>query len=113
MTFSDDGRAVRIAPPGLGLMRCLAICQDELVIRVLDDPALQPKDRRAAVRKFAHEIFDVAETAKRALARHWQARTQVEREEFTQIFADLLESTYIARMEISRPRASTAGQATG
>jgi len=69
------------------------------VIRVLDDPALQPKDRRAAVRKIAHEIFDVAETAKRALARHWQARTQVEREEFTQIFADLLESTYIARMD--------------
>jgi nanoRNase/pAp phosphatase (c-di-AMP/oligoRNAs hydrolase) len=37
MTFSDDGRAVRIAPPGLGPMRCLAICQDELVIRVLDE----------------------------------------------------------------------------
>ena len=69
------------------------------VIRVLDDPALQPKDRRAAVRKIAHEIFDVAETAKRALARHWQARTQAEREEFTQIFADLLESTYIARID--------------
>jgi phospholipid transport system substrate-binding protein len=71
----------------------------EQVIKVLDDPALQPQDRRTAVRKIAHEIFDVAETAKRALARHWQARTQVEREEFTQLFADLLESTYIARMD--------------
>ena len=71
----------------------------EQVVKVLDDPALKPQDRRAAVRKIAHEIFDVAETAKRALARHWQARTQVEREEFTQIFADLLESTYIARMD--------------
>ena len=69
------------------------------VTKVLDDPALKPKDRREAVRKIAKEIFDVAETAKRALARHWQARTQVEREEFTQIFADLLESTYIARMD--------------
>jgi phospholipid transport system substrate-binding protein len=69
------------------------------VIKALDDPALKPQDRRTAVRKIAHEIFDVAETAKRALARHWAARTPAEREEFTQLFADLLESTYIARID--------------
>jgi len=71
----------------------------EQVIKVLEDPVLKPQDRRAAVRKIAHEIFDVAETAKRALARHWAARTAAEREEFTQLFADLLESTYIARID--------------
>ena len=69
------------------------------VIKVLDDPALARQDRRAAVRKLAHEAFDVTETAKRVLARHWQARTPAEREEFTQLFADLLERTYIARMD--------------
>src|SRR2546422_8049696 len=69
------------------------------VIKVLDDPALAQQDRRAAVRKIAHEAFDVAETAQRVLARHWQARTPAEREEFTQLFADLLERTYIARMD--------------
>src|SRR3989442_2384507 len=69
------------------------------VIKVLDDPALAGQDRRAAVRKLAHEAFDVTETAKRVLARHWQARTPAEREEFTQLFADLLERTYIARMD--------------
>jgi len=69
------------------------------VIKVLDDPALARQDRRAAVRKIAHEAFDVTETAKRVLARHWQARTPAEREEFTQLFADLLERTYIARMD--------------
>ena len=37
MVFSDDGRAVRFAPAGPGPMKCLAICQDELVIRVLDE----------------------------------------------------------------------------
>ena len=68
------------------------------VIKVLDDPALARQDRRAAVRKIAHEAFDVTETAKRVLARHWQARTPAEREEFTQLFADLLERTYIARI---------------
>ena len=69
------------------------------VIKVLNDPALRSHDRRAAVRKIANEIFDVAETAKRALARHWQGRTPSEREEFIQLFADLLERTYIARID--------------
>ena len=69
------------------------------VLRVLDDPALRGADRRAAVRRIAVEIFDVAETAKRALARHWQARTPAERDEFVQLFADLLERAYISRID--------------
>ena len=69
------------------------------VIKILDDPALARGDRRAAVRKIAHEAFDVTETARRVLARHWQARTPAERDEFTQLFADLLERTYIARLD--------------
>jgi len=69
------------------------------VIKILDDPALARGDRRAAVRKIAHEAFDVTETAQRVLARHWQARTPAERDEFTQLFADLLERTYIARLD--------------
>ena len=69
------------------------------VVKVLDDPSLARQDRRAAVRKIAHEAFDISETAQRVLARHWQARTPAEREEFTQLFADLLERTYIARMD--------------
>jgi len=68
------------------------------VVKVLDDPALARQDRRAAVRKIAQEAFDLGETAKRALARHWPPRTPAEREEFTQLFADLLERTYIARI---------------
>jgi phospholipid transport system substrate-binding protein len=73
------------------------------VLKVLEDPALKGDDkrveRRAAVRKVAIEIFDVSETAKRALGRHWQARNEAEREEFTQIFADLLERTYVSRID--------------
>ena len=69
------------------------------VIKILDDPALARGNRRAAVRKIAHEAFDVTETARRVLARHWQARTPAERDEFTQLFADLLERTYIARLD--------------
>src|SRR5437660_5487323 len=69
------------------------------VLKLLEDPNLQGPDRRAAVRKAAIEIFDVQETAKRALGRHWQARTPAEREEFVQLFADLLERTYINKID--------------
>lgn len=73
------------------------------VRKVLADPALKEEgrrqERRAAVRKVAVEVFDVAETARRALGPHWQARTPAEREEFIQLFADLLERTYIARID--------------
>ena len=69
------------------------------VVKVLDDPSMARQDRRAAVRNIAHEAFDINETAQRVLARHWKDRTPAEREEFTQLFADLLERTYIARMD--------------
>jgi phospholipid transport system substrate-binding protein len=75
----------------------------EHVLKVLDDPALKQEERkherRAAVRKVAVEAFDVQETARRALGPHWQARTAAEREEFVLLFAELLEQTYIARID--------------
>jgi phospholipid transport system substrate-binding protein len=36
---------------------------------------------------------------KRALARHWEARSPQEREEFSKIFADLLERSYVGKIE--------------
>ena len=58
------------------------------------------QERRTAVRKIANEIFDFGETAKRSLARHWTPRTPAEREEFVRLFADLLERSYISRIEL-------------
>jgi phospholipid transport system substrate-binding protein len=72
------------------------------VQKILEDPALRSADKRAAVRKVAGEIFDVNETARRALGRHWQGRTQSERDEFVQLFADLLERTYISKIDLYR-----------
>jgi len=76
----------------------------DAVVRVLEDPALKTDDRRAerraAVRKIAIDIFDVQETARRALGHHWQQRTPQEREEFVQLFADLLERTYINKIDL-------------
>ena len=57
-------------------------------------------ERRAAIRAIAHEIFDFRELSQRALARHWQARTPAERDEFMRLFADLLERSYIGKIEM-------------
>jgi phospholipid transport system substrate-binding protein len=76
----------------------------DAVVRVLEDPALKVDDRRAerraAVRKIAIDIFDVQETARRALGPHWQQRSPQERDEFVQLFAELLERTYINKIDL-------------
>jgi phospholipid transport system substrate-binding protein len=69
------------------------------VLKVLENPGLSLPQRRDAVRQLAAEGFDVSETAQRALGQHWQQRTPAEREEFTKLFADLLEQTYISRID--------------
>ena len=73
------------------------------VIKILQRSDLQGDDktteRRTAVRKVANDIFDFQETAKLSLGRHWQTRTPAEREEFTRLFADLLEHAYISKID--------------
>jgi phospholipid transport system substrate-binding protein len=78
--------------------------QIDRVLKLLDDAELKKearaKERRTAVRKIANEIFDFSETARRSLGRHWQARTPAERDEFVQLFSDLLERSYISKVEL-------------
>jgi phospholipid transport system substrate-binding protein len=77
--------------------------QIEKVLKTVEDPELKKaakaNERREAVRRIAAETFDFTEMSKRALARHWQARTPAEREEFVKLFADLLERAYVSRIE--------------
>ncbi|OGK83186.1 MAG: hypothetical protein A2X53_09065 [Candidatus Rokubacteria bacterium GWA2_70_23] len=74
------------------------------VIKALDNPALKGDskvgERRTAVRKIANDIFDFGEIARRSLGRHWQGRTDKEREEFISLFGDLLERSYISKIEL-------------
>ena len=58
------------------------------------------RDRRAAVRKIAADIFDFGEITRRSLARHWQPLTDKQREEFVQLFKDHLERSYISKIEL-------------
>jgi phospholipid transport system substrate-binding protein len=74
------------------------------VVKIVEDPSLKDHDRiaerRAAVRGIADDIFDWNEIARRALARHWQPLTDKERVEFVSLFSDLLERSYISKIEL-------------
>jgi phospholipid transport system substrate-binding protein len=78
--------------------------QVEGVIKVLEDPELKREgrqvERRAAIRRLANDIFDFNETTRRSLGQHWQARTPVEREQFVKLYADLLERSYIGKIDL-------------
>src|SRR5947209_19496494 len=73
------------------------------VLKVLGEPALKndakTAERRVTLRGIANEIFDFTEISQRSLGRHWQTRTPPEREEFVTLFGELLERTYISKIE--------------
>jgi phospholipid transport system substrate-binding protein len=96
--------ALTASPAAAGAPSDQLKTQIDRVLKTLDDPELKKEgkapDRRAAVRKIANDIFDFGETARRSLGRHWQPRTPAERDEFVQLFADLLERSYISRVEL-------------
>jgi len=76
----------------------------ERVLKLVSDASLKgadrAKDRRTAVRRVADDFFAFDETAKRSLGRHWQARTPAEQREFVQVFSDLLERSYLVKIEL-------------
>lgn len=55
--------------------------------------------RRAEMRRIAVDVFDFEEMARRALGRYWTARTRAEQTEFVDLFTDLLEQSYVGRIE--------------
>jgi len=73
-------------------------------LKALTDPDLRKeirtRERRAALRGIANEAFDFEEMTKRSLARHWHGRTPAEQKEFVQLFADLMERSYVSKLEL-------------
>src|SRR5439155_548738 len=78
--------------------------QIDRVIKVLEDPEMAKEarmvERRTVIRRVANDIFDFSETTRRSLGPHWHARTPQEREEVTRLYADLLERSYIGKIEM-------------
>src|SRR5262245_37683233 len=73
------------------------------VIQILTDPQLQGEGRKQERRKRLREVifvrFDFQEMAQRSLGAHWQRRTPEEQTEFIKVFSDLLEQTYVDKIE--------------
>ena len=92
------GSAVHAGPPTDQLKMTI-----DKVLATIQDPTLrQPtktEERRQKLRAIANEVFDWHEIGKRALARHWEGRSPKEREEFSALFADLLERSYAGKIE--------------
>ena len=79
------------------------------VIQVLEEPqgrgeslptSKPANDRvRQEIRRIAGELFDFEEISRRALSRHWAARSRDEQAEFVGLFTDLLERSYVGKIE--------------
>ncbi len=69
------------------------------VIRILQDPALkaQKQRRRQMVKQTVDRRFDYEEMAKRALP-NWNSLSAAQRREFVDLFAELLEASYVDKM---------------
>jgi phospholipid transport system substrate-binding protein len=73
------------------------------VVTILSDEALKApertEERRKKIRQAVFQRFGFDEMAQRALAQHWRKRTPEERQEFVAVFSDLLERSYIDKIE--------------
>jgi phospholipid transport system substrate-binding protein len=73
------------------------------VFKILRDPQMagdtNAVQRREAILAAAATIFDFGEMAKRALGQHWTARTPAERTQFVGLFTELMQHSYIAKVD--------------
>jgi phospholipid transport system substrate-binding protein len=73
------------------------------VFKILGDPALDGDkkliQRRTAILIAANEMFDFGEMAKRALGQYWAQRTSAERGEFVRLFTELVQRSYISKVD--------------
>lgn len=73
------------------------------ILSIVSDPTLKvpskAEERRKQIRNAVDQRFDWEEMARRSLARHWAQRTDEEKKEFMGLFGDLLERTYLDKIE--------------
>ena len=75
----------------------------EEVLSILGDETLQAPERqelrRGKLRQAVQQRFGLEEMARRALGRHWRDLSADQRQEFVALFSDLLERSYVGRIE--------------
>jgi phospholipid transport system substrate-binding protein len=73
------------------------------IIAIVSDPALKDSGhetlRREQIRKTVDELCDWQEMSRRSLGRYWAQRSEQEKKDFVLLFGQLLERTYIDKVE--------------
>ncbi|MBP1739431.1 MAG: uncharacterized protein H6Q48_1724 [Deltaproteobacteria bacterium] len=73
------------------------------ILAIVSDPALKDPakeaQRRECIRKAVDELCDWEEMSRRSMGRHWAQRSEQEKKEFVRLFGQLLERTYIDKVE--------------
>jgi phospholipid transport system substrate-binding protein len=89
------------APAGIPADRVRATT--EQVLAILQDPQLKSeskkKERSEQLKRAIYPRFDFAEMAKRSLGAQWQQRRAEERQQFVELFTDVLEGAYVDTIE--------------
>ena len=94
--------AIPCSANGIEPLDALKVPVDQ-VLGILKDPQYQDAARKDAQREKIWETirqaFDFPVMAKLALARNWKKFTVLQRKEFTGLFAEILESTYVDKIQ--------------
>ena len=73
------------------------------ILAIVTDPALKVPEktgeRQKLIRQAVDERFDWEEMSRRTLARYWAERTEAEKKAFIDVFGQLLERTYMDKVE--------------
>ena len=73
------------------------------ILSIVTNPALKApsktEEREKLIHQAVYERFDWEEMARRSLATHWAKRTAEEKKEFVHLFSELLEQTYMKKVE--------------
>jgi phospholipid transport system substrate-binding protein len=73
------------------------------ILSILTNPPLKASsktaEREKLIRQAIDERFAWEEMARRSLARYWDQRTDGEKKEFVRLYSDLLERTYMDKVE--------------
>jgi phospholipid transport system substrate-binding protein len=69
------------------------------VIDVLRDKQLQGEARRQTLSRLIRARFDFSIMSQRTLGKYWRTASSAEQEKFVRLFSDLLEASYIGRIE--------------
>src|SRR5262249_37554588 len=71
----------------------------DAVMDIIANKGLDSQQRRAQIRQAILTRFNFDEMAQRSLAQHWRTLTPQQQKEFVELFTDLLERSYMNRIE--------------